>query len=67
MPRKVVRKERAAFEKVSGSDIWWIRHKVAGVAFKITQFSRLYIGGMVADTNVTKLPHGEHDAQRPSR
>jgi hypothetical protein len=24
MPRKVVRKERGVFEKVPGSDIWWI-------------------------------------------
>ena len=31
MPRKVVRKERGVFEKVPGSDIWWIRFKVAGV------------------------------------
>lgn len=31
MPRKVIRKERGVFEKVSGSDIWWIRFKVAGV------------------------------------
>jgi hypothetical protein len=31
MPRKVVRKERGVFEKVPGSDIWWIRYKVAGV------------------------------------
>ncbi|GAC1420251.1 MAG: site-specific integrase [Acidobacteriaceae bacterium] len=31
MPRKVVRKERGIFEKVPGSDIWWIRFKVAGV------------------------------------
>jgi len=29
MPRKrVVRKERGVFEKVPGSDIWWIRYKV---------------------------------------
>jgi integrase len=31
MPRKVVRKERGVFEKVRGSDIWWIRFKVGGV------------------------------------
>jgi hypothetical protein len=31
MPRKVVRKERGVFEKVPGSNIWWIRFKVAGV------------------------------------
>ncbi|HEX4030551.1 MAG TPA: site-specific integrase [Terracidiphilus sp.] len=31
MPRKVVRKERGVFEKVRGSDIWWIRLKVGGV------------------------------------
>ncbi len=31
MPRKVVRKERGVFEKVPGSDIWWIRFKVGGV------------------------------------
>ena len=31
MPRKVVRKERGVFEKVPGSDIWWIRFKVDGV------------------------------------
>jgi hypothetical protein len=31
MPRKVVRKERGVFEKVPGSDIWWIRFKVNGV------------------------------------
>jgi len=31
MPRKVVRKERGVFEKMPGSDIWWIRFKVAGV------------------------------------
>jgi hypothetical protein len=32
MPRKkVVRKERGVFEKVPGSDIWWIRYKVEGV------------------------------------
>ena len=31
MPRKVVRKERGVFEKVPGSDIWWIRFKDAGV------------------------------------
>src|SRR5260370_256606 len=31
MPRKVVRKERGVFEKVPGSDSWWIRFKVAGV------------------------------------
>jgi hypothetical protein len=32
MPRKkVVRKERCVFEKVPGSDIWWIRYKVEGV------------------------------------
>jgi hypothetical protein len=31
MPREVVRKERGVFEKVPGSDIWWIRFKVAGV------------------------------------
>jgi site-specific recombinase XerD len=31
MPRRVVRKERGVFEKVPGSDIWWIRFKVAGV------------------------------------
>jgi hypothetical protein len=28
---KVVRKERGVFEKVPGSDIWWIRFKDAGV------------------------------------
>jgi hypothetical protein len=27
----VVRKERGVFEKVPGSDIWWIRFKDAGV------------------------------------
>ena len=31
MARKVVRKERGVFEKVPGSDIWWIRFKVDGV------------------------------------
>jgi hypothetical protein len=31
MPRKVVRKERGVFEKVPGSDTWWIRFKDAGV------------------------------------
>jgi hypothetical protein len=31
MPRKVVRKERGVFEKVRGSDIWWIRFTVGGV------------------------------------
>ncbi|MFY9938754.1 MAG: hypothetical protein WAK33_17880, partial [Silvibacterium sp.] len=31
MPRKVIRKERGVFEKVPGSDIWWIRYKVDGV------------------------------------
>jgi hypothetical protein len=31
MPRrKVVRKERGVFEKVPGSDIWWIRYYVDG-------------------------------------
>ena len=30
MPRKVKRKERGVFEKVHGSDIWWIRYKVKG-------------------------------------
>ena len=29
--RKVVRKERGVFEKETGSDIWWIRFKDAGV------------------------------------
>lgn len=31
MPRKVVRKERGVFEKIAGSDIWWIRYKVQGI------------------------------------
>jgi hypothetical protein len=31
MPRKIVRKQRGVFEKVPGSDIWWIRFKHAGV------------------------------------
>ena len=32
MPRRrVVRKERGVFEKVLGSEIWWIRYKVNGV------------------------------------
>jgi len=31
MPRRVVRKERGVFEKVPGSDIWWVRFKVDGV------------------------------------
>ena len=31
MARKMVRKERGVFEKVPGSDIWWIRFKVDGV------------------------------------
>jgi hypothetical protein len=34
MPRRVVRKERGVFEKVPGSDIWWIRFKVIGVAHR---------------------------------
>ena len=34
MPRKVVRKERGVFEKVSGSGIWWIRYKVHGVTHR---------------------------------
>lgn len=29
--RRVVRKERGVFEKVPGSEIWWIRYKVNGV------------------------------------
>jgi hypothetical protein len=32
MPRKrAVRKERGVFEKVPGSDTWWIRYKIDGV------------------------------------
>jgi len=31
VPRKVIRKERGVFEKVAGSDIWWIQYKVDGV------------------------------------
>jgi integrase len=31
VPRRVKRKERGVFEKVPGSDIWWIRYKVRGV------------------------------------
>jgi hypothetical protein len=42
MPRKrAVRKERGVFEKVVGSDIWWIRYKVEGVEHreKVGRFS----------------------------
>jgi hypothetical protein len=31
MPRRVTRKEKGVFEKVPGSEIWWIRYKIAGV------------------------------------
>ena len=42
MPRKrAVRKERGVFEKVPGSDIWWIRYKIDGVEHreKVGRFS----------------------------
>ncbi len=29
MPRKIEKKEREVFEKVPGSDIWWIRYQDA--------------------------------------
>jgi hypothetical protein len=31
MPRRVTRKEKGVFEKVPGSEIWWIRYKIAEV------------------------------------
>jgi hypothetical protein len=31
MPRKIEKKERGVFEKVSGSGIWWVRYYIDGV------------------------------------
>jgi hypothetical protein len=30
MPRKIQKKERGVFEKVPGSDIWWVRYYIDG-------------------------------------